>query len=101
MLCPVRSRVAHILCRQAGISHATMQVQWRARHMEHNVEVFIVQLLNHLLGVGKYLAIKSEGTVTRVPARRAETCSEIDHRVARKLIISEPFCFVKDLLATR
>ena len=59
----------------------------------------VVQLLNHRFRIGKDVGVEGELAVVGVPARRAEAGAEVDHRVARQLLLAEGLRFLKHLLA--
>ena len=67
--------------------------------MQHDLEMIVVQLLNHRVRIGEHLLVERELAVVGVPAGRAEAGAEVDHRLARQLLLAERLRLLQDLLA--
>ncbi len=68
------------------------------RHVQHHLEMLLVKLVEHRLGVGHDLFVEGELAVVGVPARGAKAGAEIDHRVAGQLLLAEGLGLLQESL---
>src|ERR1019366_1538177 len=83
--------------RRARVGYGSGKAPAFHHYVEHNLHVLIVQFLDAPLGIWKHLGIPGEFSVVSVPAVRTEVGAEINHSVARKLLLAEQFGFLEDL----
>ncbi len=79
---PVARASARQRWRRARVAHASGEGVPLDHHVEHDLEVLRMKLLDHRSGVGEVRGVPGELAVVRVPPGRAEIGAEVDERVA-------------------
>jgi hypothetical protein len=69
--------------------------------MKHHLEMVLVQLMNHRLGIWEDIFVEREGPVAGIPSSGAKAGSQVNEDVAGQLLLTKSFCFLQDLLAAR
>src|ERR1700723_691079 len=91
MLSPIQRGVAKILRGGSCVRNASVQVFRRIHDMKNYLEMILMKLFDHLLRIGKYVFVKLERTMPRVPTRRTKSRSQVNHRVAGQPLVAERF----------
>ena len=67
--------------------------------MQHNFEVLIVQLLQHLCRIGKNFGVERERTMPGIPSRWAKARAQINQRVAWEFFLAKGLRNVQHFIA--
>jgi hypothetical protein len=100
VLLPVCRRVTGRMCYRFRIVQGAVKIP-RRHHMQNNIEVLVMQFVEHRFGVRENIGVERERSVPGVPSRWAEACSEINQRVAGQLLFTKAPRHAHDLFPTR
>src|SRR5580700_11152815 len=69
--------------------------------MQNHAEVIVVQLIDYLSRIGKYVRVPRKGAVLCVPTGWAKACTEINQSIAGQFLFTECLGFGEHFIATR
>src|ERR1700728_5388043 len=102
MLIPVATGFFIIKARNvARIVNRSAKLVRKNYYVHHSAKMLLVQFIQHMFGIGENAGIPYKRAILRVPARGAETCSQINQRIARQFFLAEGLSFGKYFLAAR
>ena len=81
----------------AGVVHRAGHLAAFDHGVQDHLEVLGMQLVDRALRVGERFGVPGELAVVGVPSVGAEVRAQVDHRVARQLLLAEEACLLKDL----
>jgi len=84
------------LCEVASVVDGAVKLVGENHSVECNAKIVFVELIDHLFRIREYTRVPDERSVFCIPSRRAEACTQVNHRVTRKFLLAKCFGFLQN-----